>query len=331
MKKLSKKAKVIRMTQIKNDFVVKNKFSRPGTVRAVTKAIVLHYTANKGGTAKNHQNFFDGSDGGGGRYAGAQVFVDKNEALAIMPLNEMAYQANEAACRIAALKGRLGSYNGNANVTSVGVEMCIERDGSIATATFNRTVDVVAEMCKMYGLTASNLYRHYDVTGKNCPAPWVARPGDWTRFKAAVSAKLKGDTTSDKFYTYAPDHVKTLIEVGLYADVQLKKPIKRYKKGTKLTIIGVEYDGKVPRLKTAKGYVTANKRFVKGFHAHIGTIKVLVDDLNFYDTARWSEPDGQVDRDTVLTIIKKLGSGHYLTKAGQYITSNPKFVKFKEA
>lgn len=320
------------MSLIKNDFVVKNKYSRPGTKRVVTRAIVLHYTANLGGTAKNHQNYFDGSDGGGGRYAGAQVFVDKNEALAIMPLQEMAYQANEAACRIATLKGRLGSYNGNANVTSVGVEMCIERDGSIATATFNRTVDVVVELCKLYNLSSSDLYRHYDVTGKNCPAPWVARPNDWGRFKDAVAAKLKGDTTSDKFYTYAPDHVKSLKEIGLYSDVKLSKDkqIKRYAKGTKLTIIGVEYDGKTPRLKTAKGYITANKENVKGYHDYIGTIKILTDDLNYYDTARWDKADGQVKKGDVFTVVKKLGSGHYLLKSGRYITSNGKHVQFTE-
>lgn len=318
------------MSVILNDYVVKNKYSRPGTVRNKTVAIILHYTANPGGTAKNHADFFDGSDGGGGRYAGAQVFVDKTQALALMPLNEVAYQANEAACRIAALKGSLGSYKGNANVTSLGVEMCIEKDGSIATETFNRTVDVVVELCRKYNLNQNNLYRHYDVTGKNCPAPWVARPADFARFKNAVAAKLKGDTTGDKFYAYAPDYVKTLKEIGLYTDVKLSKDkqIKRYPKGTKLTIIGVEYDGKTPRLRTEKGYITANKEHVKGYHDYIGTIKVLINELNFYDTARWTDPDGQVNKGDVFTVVKKCESGHYLLKSGRYITSNSKYVQF---
>ena len=316
------------MSIIKNDYVIKNKFSRPGTVRQKTMGIIVHYTANPGGTAKNHADFFDGADGGGGRYAGAQVFVDKVQALALMPLNEVAYQANEAGCRIATLKGSLGGYNGNANVTTLGVEMCIERDGSIATETFNRTVDVVVELCRKYNLNQNNLYRHYDVTGKNCPAPWVARPADFTRFKNAVAAKLKGDTTSDKFYTYAPDHIKTLKEIGLYSDIKLSKQIKRYAKGTKLTILGVEYDGKTPRLRTAKGYVSANKANVKGYHDYIGTIKILTDNLNFYDTARWNNADGQVSAGEVFTVVKKLSSGHYLLKSGRYITANEKYVKF---
>lgn len=110
--------------------------------------------------------------------------------------------------------------------------MCLEKDGSIATTTFNRTVDVVVELCEKYGLNQHDLYRHYDVTAKNCPASFVARPSDWTRFKNEVARKLKGDTTSDKFYTYTPDRVVTLQEIGLYEDVTLKKTIKRYAEGT---------------------------------------------------------------------------------------------------
>lgn len=315
------------MSIIKKDYVIKNQYSRPGTIRKVTKAIILHYTANKGGTAKNHADFFDGTDGGAYRYAGAQVFVDSIESLAIMPFGEVAYQANEAACRIAKLKGVLGNYAGNANVTTIGVEMCIEKDGSISTETFNRTVDTVVELCKLYDLNESDLYRHYDVTGKNCPAPWVARPSDFKRFKNEVARKLKGDTTSNKFYTYAPDHIISLVEIGLYKDVKLKEPIKRYAKGTHLTITGIAYDGKTPRLKTAKGFISANKKYVKGYHDYIGTIKVLVDDLNFYDTKRWSNPTGQVDKNTVLTVVKKVDD-MYLLKSGNYITASDKYVKF---
>src|SRR5690606_38244161 len=131
---------------------------------------------------------------------------------------------------------------------------------------------------------------------------FIARPSDWTRFKNEVARKLKGDTTSDKFYTYTPDRVVTLREIGLYEDVTLKKTIKRYPEGTRLTITGIEYDGKTPRLKTAKGYITANKKNVKGYHTSIGTIKVLVDDLNYYDTARWTNPDGQVNKGEVFTV-----------------------------
>lgn len=262
------------MSSFTNDYVIKNKYSRPGTKRTKTLGIVLHYTANAGGTAKNHADFFDGADGGAYRYAGAHIFVDKTHALCIIPLAEMAYQANEATCQIKKLKANIGDYYGNANITTVGVEMCIEKDGTINEKTFNRTVDVVVELCKKYNLDDGDLYRHYDVTGKLCPLPWVVKPSEWTRFKNAVQVKLK-------------------------------------KKSSTAT--------------TTKKTTNSKKETV------IGTIKVLVDNLNYYNGPRWTKPTGTAKKNTVLTIVAKIKVGdamQYKTVVGNYITANSKYVKF---
>lgn len=63
----------------------------------------------------------------------------------------------------------------------------------------------------------------------------------------------------------------------------------------------------------------------------IGTIKVLVDDLNYYNGPRWSKPTGTVDKNTVLTIVDKIkvdGAYQYKTIVGNYITASSKYVKF---
>lgn len=63
----------------------------------------------------------------------------------------------------------------------------------------------------------------------------------------------------------------------------------------------------------------------------IGTIKVLVDDLNYYNGPRWSKPTGTVDKNTVLTIVGKVkvdGAYQYKTIVGNYITASSKYVKF---
>jgi N-acetylmuramoyl-L-alanine amidase len=176
------------------DYVVKNPFSRPGYKLLDVRGIVVHWTANPGATDENHQKFFDGSDGGGGRYAGAHIFVDRDSATLIIPLDEIAYHANERACRISKLKGSIkranDTYYGDANVTTIGIEMCVEKDGSLHPNTVAQTVGIVAELCKMYKLTANDVYRHYDITGKNCPAPWVSNPAHFTNFKANVAAVL---------------------------------------------------------------------------------------------------------------------------------------------
>jgi N-acetylmuramoyl-L-alanine amidase len=179
------------------DYVIKNQYSRPGYKLLGVRGIVLHWTATPGATDTNEHDFFDGADGGGGRSASAHFFVDKDSATLILPLNEVGFHANDHACRISKLKGSIkrpdgSTYVGGANVTALGIEMCVEKNGTIHPDTIARTVAITAELCKMYGLGTDDLYRHFDVTGKNCPAPWVSNSALFTGFKNQVAAALKG-------------------------------------------------------------------------------------------------------------------------------------------
>jgi N-acetylmuramoyl-L-alanine amidase len=69
--------------------------------------------------------------------------------------------------------------------------MCVEKDGTISDATVERTTQVIAELCKTYGLTEKDIVRHYDVTHKPCPQPFI-KDGDrkFADFKAKVGAIL---------------------------------------------------------------------------------------------------------------------------------------------
>lgn len=109
----------------------KNKFSRPGNKLLPVKAFVVHYTANHGGTAENHFSYFSNLKG---RYASAHIFVDRTKSLEIIPVTEVAFHANERkeGPLIPLLKATAGYYpGGNANLNTIGIEMCMEKDGSI--------------------------------------------------------------------------------------------------------------------------------------------------------------------------------------------------------
>lgn len=164
-------------------FVQKNKFSRPGTKLTAVKGLIIHWVGANGSTDENNAAFFDGPDGGGGRYAGAHLFVDKDSATQIIPFDEVTYHANDKSCRIS----KLGA---NANLTTIGVEMCVEKDGTLHPDTVARTVQLAAHLCTFYKLGVNDIYRHYDITGKNCPAPWVANPSLFVQFKNDVNALL---------------------------------------------------------------------------------------------------------------------------------------------
>ncbi|AWO73869.1 N-acetylmuramoyl-L-alanine amidase [Geobacillus thermoleovorans] len=180
-------------------FIRVNKYSRPGLKLKGVKKLVLHWTANPGASAANHFTYFDRTIIQAQRYASAHIFVDKNEALCIIPLDEVAYHAND------------GTYRGvpelkpNANFLSIGVEMCVEKDGTFHPDTISRTEDVFVELCKTFKLDPiKDIVRHYDITHKNCPAPWVKDSKVFEDFKQRVKAKMSPPKANVSYYTVKP-------------------------------------------------------------------------------------------------------------------------------
>lgn len=162
----------------------KNKHSSPGYKLLRVGAFVIHYTANNGGTADNHFSYFNNLKD---RYASAHIFVDRVKALEIIPLNEVAFHANERkkGPLIPSLKASAPYYlGGNANLISIGIEMCMEKDGTIHPDTVERTILVMQKLHKQFGVQP--IYRHFDITGKKCPLPFVANEKLWTKFLADV-------------------------------------------------------------------------------------------------------------------------------------------------
>ncbi|MFS0781718.1 N-acetylmuramoyl-L-alanine amidase [Bacillus sp. 1P06AnD] len=110
---------------------------------------------------------------------------------------EIAYHAND------------GPYRGvpelkpNASFPSIGVEICVEKYGSILNKTVDRTSKIVAELCKQYKLNENLLVRHYDITHKRCPTPLIGHPSQFTAFKQTVVILLKpASAASDKLFPH---------------------------------------------------------------------------------------------------------------------------------
>lgn len=187
------------MSFIKYEYININKFSRPGIKNYGIKGLIMHYTANNGGTARNHKTYFNNLNG---IYASAHLFVDDDEAICIIPLNEVAYHANDTVKYNAdgTIYKPLYSKIGNANYGAIGLEMCLDKNGKITEKTFQNSVKAVKELVAKYpAITRNTIWRHYDVTGKNCPAPWVSKPSELERFKEAVFGKAtSNDTTATK-------------------------------------------------------------------------------------------------------------------------------------
>ena len=146
---------------------------RAGRTQPV-RYIVMHYTANNGDTAKNNCDYYHRV---GGLQASAHYFCDEHGAMQSVRECDTAWHCGARAywhpeCR-----------NGN----SIGIEMCSRKraDGSyyIKPETVANAAALAREIMQRYGIDTEHVLRHYDVTGKRCPMPWVDDPAQWTAFK----------------------------------------------------------------------------------------------------------------------------------------------------
>lgn len=152
--------------------------------------IVLHFTANNGDTAQNNADFFARESG---LRASAHYFVDPNGVVQSVKDSDTAWHCG---------RERGGSYyNDCRNANSIGIEMCsVIRNGVyvIPEETMKRAAKLTRELMEKYHIPVSRVCRHYDVTHKNCPEPWVRNPQLWQKFKDMLTEKEVEDMTEEQ-------------------------------------------------------------------------------------------------------------------------------------
>lgn len=144
-----------------------NPYSRPGTALPEVKGIVIHYTANPGSSAMQNRDYFEGLKDSGMTHASSHFIIGlKGEIVQCIPCSEISYASN------------------NRNNDTISIECCIpDETGQFEPATYQSLVTLTSWLCRRYGLTADQVIRHYDVTGKLCPKYFVEHPEAWEQFK----------------------------------------------------------------------------------------------------------------------------------------------------
>ena len=149
--------------------------------------ICLHFTANNGDTAQNNADYFARE---GGLNASAHYFVDTERIVQSVKDGDTAWHCG---------RERGGSYyNDCRNANSIGIEMCsVIRNGVyvIPEETMKRAAKLTRELMAKYHVPVSRVCRHYDVTHKDCPEPWVRNPQLWEKFKTMLTEKEVEDMT----------------------------------------------------------------------------------------------------------------------------------------
>ena len=161
--------------KIKKDLIPKAK--RPGYAMK-PEYITIHQTGNtaKGADAKAHAAYLKNA----APNPSWHFTVDDKEAYQHLPLDTNGWHAGDGT-------------NGPGNRKSIGIEICINKDGNLTKAEANGA-ELAAKLIKEVGTLKkfpACMKQHYDWSGKNCPAQIRGRKNGWADFLKAVEKHLK--------------------------------------------------------------------------------------------------------------------------------------------
>ena len=142
--------------------------------------VVVHYTGNRGDTARGNGLYFKNSNK---RSAGAHFFVDKaGKIVRSIPMNRTAWSVGGFFTKD---EGAGSYYQRCLNTNSVSIELCdlTDNPSDKQTAAVKQLIKYIQYYCP----NANSIIRHWDVNGKSCPAPMAGKDNKkWPKFKKAV-------------------------------------------------------------------------------------------------------------------------------------------------
>lgn len=189
---------------------------------SLIKYLVYHYTANDGDTDENNAKYFHNNV----VKASAHRFVDDDSVTISVPDNYVAWHCGGG------LQGNKGHtyYKKCTNTNSIGIEMCdTKRNGKyeVTPKTRSNAIALGKELVKKYGIKKENVIRHYDVTGKNCPAYFVKDEEAWIKFRNEI---FESENKEFKTY-YIRVNTKSLnVREGAGTQYKVIKTIKKDEK-----------------------------------------------------------------------------------------------------
>ena len=144
-----------------------NPYSRPQKALEKVNGIVVHYTANPGTSARQNRDYFNGLAETKKTKASSHFVIGlEGEIVQSIPCNELSYASN------------------NRNSDTISIECCIEEEtGKFNDSTYQSLIELTTWLMGRYDLTADDVIRHYDVTGKDCPKYFVENSNAWSDFK----------------------------------------------------------------------------------------------------------------------------------------------------
>ena len=206
------------MVQIKVDTAARKNYGNRRKTKDI-KYLVIHYTGNDGDSAKGNANYFKTHI----VEASAHYFVDDNGIIQSVPDDFTAYSVGGKKYPSCGKTGVGKFYGKCTNENSLNVELCDTRKNGRFDFS-ERTLDNAADLCrvllKKYNISVDNIIRHFDVVGKNCPAPFVSDEKAWQAFQERIVDEVKYYEEKKDVPKWAQPMVQDMIDKGCFGDTK---------------------------------------------------------------------------------------------------------------
>ncbi len=144
--------------------------SRRGVMLEGVRNIVIHYVGNPGTTAQQNRDYYANPSS---EVSSHFVIGLKGEIIQCIPLHEKSSASNHR------------------NKDTISIEFCHpDESGKFTDETYDSLVKLTVWLCEVCGLDSSDIIRHYDITGKQCPLYFVTHENVWERFKKDVAMSI---------------------------------------------------------------------------------------------------------------------------------------------
>jgi len=205
--------------------------NRPGTKLRALKAIVIHYTQNDNSGATDTANVkyigrkyvlntegkkFEADGKTPFRFGSAHIFCDMDSVTEAIPTDEVAWSCGDKNYKGGYQRISEKVFKFRQNYESIGIEICNNNvikdsledwEAAVENAknwlieylfSFNLKVDKIGSLFPQGVNEAPEagtvlLLRHYDITGKICPKPFIDNPADWKKFVEEVALAVNNN------------------------------------------------------------------------------------------------------------------------------------------
>lgn len=202
------------------------------------KYLVYHYTGNTTDKAESNAKYFRDTNT---RQAGAHYFVDATSVYQSIDDLRVAWAVGGSKYGDCSSTGGGKMYGKITNANSISIEIC-STNGKPSEETLENAAELGRKLMKKYNISISNVYRHFDVTGKFCPGwnGWIKKDDSkWKKFK-----KMLDIADTDKTVKKEED----------------KDTTKDIKKDTKKT-----YEGNFPTMTLSTGSTGIQVKYLQRF------------------------------------------------------------------